>query len=42
MSVVEKGTVTIPTSSSSKNTVLRKAKNQVLASFVVKPSNSNE
>ncbi len=31
-------TITIPTASSSKNTVLLKAKNQTLATFVVKPS----
>jgi hypothetical protein len=42
ISVVAKGTVTIPTASSSKNTVLLKAKNQTLAKFVVKPSNNNE
>ena len=40
--VVAKGTVTIPTASSSKNTVLKKAKNQTLATFTVKPSNDNE
>jgi hypothetical protein len=40
--VVAKGTVTIPTASSSKNTVLKKAKNQTLATFTVKPSNGNE
>jgi hypothetical protein len=42
ISVVAKGSVTIPTASSSKNTVLLKAKNQTLAKFVVKPSNNNE
>jgi hypothetical protein len=42
ISVVAKGSVTIPTATSSKNTVLLKAKNQSLAKFVVKPSNGNE
>jgi hypothetical protein len=42
LSVVAKGTVTIPTATSSKKTVLLKAKNQTLATFVVKPSNGNE
>ena len=40
--VVEKGTVTIPTASSSKNDVILKAKNQKIAEFTVKPSNNNE
>ena len=42
INLVNKGSVTIPTSSSSKNTVLLKAKNATLATFTVKPSNNNE
>ena len=42
ISLVNKGSVTIPTASSSKSTVLLKAKNSTLATFVVKPSNNNE
>ena len=42
INLVNKWSVVIPTASSSKNTVLLKAKNSTLASFVVKPSNNNE
>jgi hypothetical protein len=41
LKVVEKGSVTVNTSSTDKKTVLRKSSNAVLAQFTVKPSNSS-
>jgi hypothetical protein len=40
LKVVEKGSITVNTSSEDKKTVLRKASNVLLAKFTVKPSNS--
>jgi len=42
INLTDKGSVTIPAASASKNTVLLKAKNSALATFTVKPSNNNE
>ena len=41
LKVVEKGSITVNTSSSEKKTVLRKSSNVAIAEFTVKPSNSS-